>query len=103
MYRRRRPALCQGMSSCGDAAAALVSPRGGGSAGDAVAPPAELCLGLLRGAARVHRAGLKSYGLLVAEPGTAGYPFTATGVVFLDSRKNRRNDPGHRAAFRAQG
>jgi proteasome lid subunit RPN8/RPN11 len=23
--------------------------------------------------------------------------------VFLDSRKNRRNDPGHRAAFQAQG
>ena len=65
--------------------------------------PAALCLGLLRQAAGIHRAGLKSYGLLIAEPGAAGYPFTATGVVFLDSRKNRRNDPGHRAAFRAQG
>ena len=65
--------------------------------------PAELCLRLLRRAARIHRAGLKSYGLLVAEPGTAGYPFTAAGVVFLDPGKNRRNDPGHRAAFRAQG
>src|SRR5215471_1783145 len=103
MYRRRWPALCQGMSTYGDAAAALVSPRGADRAGDVVAMSAELCLGLLRKAARVHRAGLKSYGLLVAEPGTAGYPFTAAGVVFLDPGKNRRNDPGHRAAFRAQG
>jgi len=103
MYQRRRPALCQGMNTYGDAAAALVSPRGGDTGGDTVAMPAQLCLRLLRGAARIHRAGLKSYGLLVAEPGTAGYPFTAAGVVFLDPRKNRRNDPGHRAAFRAQG
>src|SRR5215471_11047771 len=103
MYQRRRPALCQGMNAYGDAAAALVSPRGGDKAGDAVAVPAELCLGLLRRAARIHRAGLKSYGLLVAEPDAAGYPFTAAGVVFLDPGKNRRNDPGHRAAFRAQG
>ena len=65
--------------------------------------PVDLCLRLLRQAAGIHRAGLKSYGLLVAEPGTAGYPFTAAGVVFLDPGKNRRNDPGHRAAFRAQG
>ena len=65
--------------------------------------PAALCLGLLRQAAGIHRAGLKSYGLLTAEPAAAGYPLTATGAVFLDSRKNRRNDPAHRAAFRAQG
>ena len=65
--------------------------------------PVALCLGLLRQAAGIHRAGLKSYGLLVAEPGAAGYPFTATGVVFFDPRKNRRNDPGYRAAFHAQG
>src|SRR5215467_2411957 len=103
MYHRRRPALCQGMTPYVDAAAAVVSPRGGDTAGDAVTMPAELCRGLLRRAARIHRAGLKSYGLLVAEPGTAGYPFTAAEVVFLDPRKNRRNDPGHRAAFRAQG
>jgi len=103
MYQPRRPALCQGMTTDGEAAAAVISPRGGDAAGDAVTMPAELCLRLLRRAARVHRAGLKSYGLLVAEPGAAGYPFTAAGVVFLDPRKNRRNDPGHRAAFRAQG
>src|SRR5215467_14515520 len=103
MYQPRRPALCQGMNTHREAAAAVISPRSGDEAGDAVAMPARLCLRLLRRAARVHRAGLKSYGLLVAEPGTAGYPFTATDVVFLDPRKNRRNDPGHRAAFRAQG
>jgi proteasome lid subunit RPN8/RPN11 len=91
------------MNTYGDAAAALVSPRGGDKPGDAVAMPAELCLGLLHEAVRIHRAGLKSYGLLVAEPGTAGYPFTAADVVFLNPRMNRRNDPGHRAAFRAQG
>jgi len=91
------------MNANGEAAAAIVSPRGGGTAGDPVAMPAELCRRLLRRAARIHRAGLKSYGLLVAEPGTAGYPFTVAGVVFLDPRTNRRNDPGHRAAFRAQG
>jgi hypothetical protein len=86
-----------------DAAPAVVSLRRGGDVDGAVHVPAALCWGLLRQAAVIHRAGLKSYGLLVAEPGAAGYPFTATGVVFLDSAKNRRNDPGHRAAFRAQG
>jgi proteasome lid subunit RPN8/RPN11 len=96
-------ALCPGMGANGDAARAVVSPRRGGDVHGAIDMPAALCLGLLRQAAGIHRAGLKSYGLLIAEPGTAGYPFTATGVVFLDSRKNRRNDPGHRAAFRAQG
>jgi hypothetical protein len=101
MYQRLRLVLCQGMEAYGNAAAAVVSPRGGADASDVVAMPAELCLGLLRRAGRIHRAGLKSYGLLVAEPGTAGYPFTAAGVVFLDPRKNRRNHQGHRAAFRA--
>ncbi len=64
---------------------------------------AALCLRLVWRAAEIHRAGLKSYGLLIGEPGADGSPFTATDVVFLDSRKNRRNDPGYRAAFRAQG
>jgi proteasome lid subunit RPN8/RPN11 len=91
------------MNANGEAAAAIVSPRSGGTADDRVAMPAKLCLRLLRSAARIHRAGLKSYGLLVAEPGTAGYPLTVADVVFLDPGKNRRNDPGHRAAFRAQG
>src|SRR5262249_32619231 len=79
------------------------SPRAWTDVHEAVAMPAALCLGLLRQAARIHRAGLKSYGLLIAEPGAPKYPFTATGVVFFDPRKNRRNDPGYRAAFHAQG
>jgi proteasome lid subunit RPN8/RPN11 len=91
------------MSSDESAVQAVVSPRARQDVHQAVAMPAALCLRLLRQAARIHRAGLKSYGLLVAEPGAPGYPFTATGVVFFDPRKNRRNDPGHRAAFRAQG
>ena len=92
-----------GMGTNGAAVHAVVSPRRGHDVLDAIGLPAALCLRLLRRAAEIHRAGLKSYGLLIAEPGTPGYPFTATGVVFLDSSKNRRNDPGHRAAFRAQG
>src|SRR5215813_9161170 len=86
-----------------DAVGAVVSPWDGQDARAAVTMPAGMCLGLLRRAGRIHRAGLKSYGLLIAEPDAAGYPFTATDVVFLDSGKNRRNDPDHRAAFRAQG
>jgi proteasome lid subunit RPN8/RPN11 len=81
----------------------VVSQQGGKTVHDAVTMPAALCQRMLGQAAQIHRAGLKSYGLLIAEPGTAGYPFTATEVVFLDSSKNRRNDPDHRAAFRAQG
>src|SRR5215472_3069055 len=87
----------------GGTAGAVVSPRRGDGIQDAVDMPAALCLRLLRRAGQIHRAGLKSYGLLIAEPDAAGYPFTATDVVFLDSGKNRRNDPDHRAAFRAQG
>jgi proteasome lid subunit RPN8/RPN11 len=85
------------------AAQAVVSQRRGDQVHDAIAMPADLCLQLLGRAGRIHRLGMKSYGLLIADPGAPGYPFAATGVVFLDSRKNRRNDPGHRAAFRAQG
>ena len=51
----------------------------------------------------VHAAGLKSFGLLLADPGTPGYPFVATDVAFFDPRKNRRNDPAMRPAFEAQG
>src|SRR5499427_451637 len=91
------------MSSDGGAVQVVVSPRARQDVHPAVAMPAALCLRVLRQAAGIHRAGLKSYGLLVAEPGAPGYPFTATGVVFFDPRKNRRNDPGYRAAFHAQG
>jgi proteasome lid subunit RPN8/RPN11 len=69
-------------------------------AGPAVEMPAELCRELLDRALRIHAAGLKSYGVLAAEPGN---PFAVADVVFLDPTNNRRNDAGNRAAFHAQG
>jgi proteasome lid subunit RPN8/RPN11 len=68
-----------------------------------VTMPALLCLRLLRRARRMHRAGLKAFGLLIGEPAAPGYPFAATDVVFFDESRNRRNDPRYRVAFRAQG
>jgi proteasome lid subunit RPN8/RPN11 len=58
---------------------------------------------IVRTAATVHAAGLKSFGLLVADPSAPGFPFTATDVVFFDPTRNRRNDPALRPAFEAQG
>jgi hypothetical protein len=51
----------------------------------------------------VHAAGMKSFGLLVADPMDPGFPFTATDVVFFDPTRNQRNHPELRAAFEAQG
>ena len=51
----------------------------------------------------VHAAGLKSFGLLLADPAEPGFPFVATDVAFFDPTKNRRNDPAMRPAFEAQG
>jgi proteasome lid subunit RPN8/RPN11 len=103
MYQRRQLGALSGIGVNGGAARAVVSLRRGNEIHDAVDMPAALCRRLLQQAGEIHRAGLKSYGLLIAEPGTPGYPFIATDVVFLDSRKNRRNEPGYRAAFWAQG
>jgi proteasome lid subunit RPN8/RPN11 len=50
-----------------------------------------------------HAAGLKSFGLLLANPADRGYPYVATDVAFFDPTKNRRNDPAMRTAFEAQG
>jgi proteasome lid subunit RPN8/RPN11 len=58
---------------------------------------------LVSTASAVHAAGLKSFGLLVADPDHPDFPFTASDVVFFDPLKNRRNDPTIRAAFEAQG
>ena len=58
---------------------------------------------ILRTTTTVHAAGLKSFGLLLADPRHRGFPFTATDVVFFDPTKNRRNDPAVRPAFEAQG
>jgi proteasome lid subunit RPN8/RPN11 len=86
-----------------DHACLLVSGDLNAAPGEVVDMPAALCEKLLGEAQRNHDAGLKSYGLLVAEPSVAGHPFHPTDVVFLDSRRNRRNDPAHRSAFHAQG
>ncbi len=51
----------------------------------------------------VHAAGLKSFGLLLADPSDPRYPFVASYVAFFDPTKNRRNEPTMRAAFEAQG
>jgi hypothetical protein len=51
----------------------------------------------------VHAAGLKLFGLLLADPQAPGFPYVATDVAFFDPRKNRRNDPAMRPAFEAQG
>jgi proteasome lid subunit RPN8/RPN11 len=82
---------------------ACVSTQCGSSATEAATMPADVCLRFLRQARRIHDAGLKSYGLFVAEPDAPGAPLRATDVVFLDSQRNRRNESGHRAAFEAQG
>jgi proteasome lid subunit RPN8/RPN11 len=65
--------------------------------------PADLYSRLLRQAQELNRAGLKAYGLLVGDPHQPGFPHRAVDVVVLDPRRNRRNDPAHRAAFHAQG
>ena len=51
----------------------------------------------------VHAAGLKSFGLLLADPHDPDFPFVAMDVAFFDPTRNRRNDPGLRSAFEAQG
>jgi hypothetical protein len=58
---------------------------------------------LLRTTRAAHAAGLKSFGLLLADPQAPGFPFVATDVVFFDPTRNRRNDPAMRQAFEAQG
>jgi proteasome lid subunit RPN8/RPN11 len=65
--------------------------------------PAPLCLTLLQRATRLHMAGLKAFGVLIADPAISDHCFRPTDVVFFDPRKNRRNEPGYRAAFEAQG
>jgi proteasome lid subunit RPN8/RPN11 len=65
--------------------------------------PDELLDRFLKAVATVHAAGLKSFGLFVADPAAPRFPYCATDVVFFDSSKNRRNDPAIRPAFEAQG
>ncbi|MGY1679919.1 hypothetical protein [Geodermatophilus sp. SYSU D01176] len=65
--------------------------------------PGDLVDRIVRTTTTVHAAGLKSFGLLVADPSAPGFPFTATDVVFFDPARNQRNDPELRPAFEAQG
>ena len=69
----------------------------------AVHMPEHLHSRLVRQAQELNRAGLKAYGLLAGDPRQPGFPYRAVDVVVLDPRRNRRNDPAHRAAFHAQG
>ena len=57
----------------------------------------------LRRISTVHDAGLKSFGLLVGDPGDPSFPYRPVDVVFFDPRRNRRNEPAIQAAFHAQG
>src|SRR5262249_10213004 len=82
------------MSIDGGAVQAVVSPRAWTDVHEAVAMPAALCLGLLRQAARIHRAGLKSYGLLVAEPGAAGAPVPGARRGLFGSTEEPPQRPG---------
>lgn len=70
---------------------------------EAVQMPAELFTRILDQAERVRHAGLKAFGLLLAEPAVPRYPYHPTDVVFLNPQTNHRNDPGLRDAFEAQG
>jgi hypothetical protein len=63
----------------------------------------ELLARLLSTTTAVHAAGLKSFGLLLADPLHPRFPFVATDVAFFDPTRNRRNDPLMRPAFEAQG
>src|SRR4051812_37065105 len=63
----------------------------------------DLLTRLLGTTTATHAAGLKSFGLLLADPLDPRFPFVATDVVFFDPTKNRRNDPAMRSAFEAQG
>jgi proteasome lid subunit RPN8/RPN11 len=76
-----------------------IAPTGTG----VVTMPAGLCRLLLRRAQELNAAGLKGFGLLVGDPTAPGHPFRPVDVVLFDPRRNRRNEPRHRAAFHAQG
>lgn len=51
----------------------------------------------------IHAAGLKSYGVFLANPQLGDDEECPTEAHFFDPRNNLRNGEGHRAAFEAQG
>jgi hypothetical protein len=85
------------------AAVPAAVPGPAGAPAGAVRLPRPLVTRLLTTTTAVHAAGLKSFGLLLADPADPGFPFTATDVAFFDPTRNRRNDPAVRSAFEAQG
>jgi proteasome lid subunit RPN8/RPN11 len=105
--RRCGPVCCGLALRCRDAhmenANAVISPLAGRENSDVVLMSAGLCLRLVRTAERTHQTGLKSFGVLVGQSADERPPFRVHDVVFFDPRKNRRNDPGIREAFHAQG
>lgn len=82
---------------------AIMSGEGDCYAAEAVQMPTELLIKILDQAGRVHRAGLKLFGLLIAEPAAPRHPYHPTDVVFFNPQTNHRNDPGMREVFEAQG
>ena len=74
-----------------------------GGSPSAVRMPVDLYSRLLHRAQELNAAGLKAFGLLAGDPRQPGFPFRAVDVVVLDPYRNRRNEPGNRAAFHAQG
>ena len=71
--------------------------------GPEVVIPDRLRSRFLRRISTVHDAGLKSFGLFVADPGDPFFPYRPVDVVLFDPMRNRRNDPDLRSAFHAQG
>ena len=70
---------------------------------DVVTIPAPLYTDLLRQAQDLHTAGLKGYGLILADPADPHFPYRAVDMVVFDPRRNRRNDRAYQPAFHAQG
>jgi hypothetical protein len=86
-----------------DAASTAPTPAPAAPPARGVRLPHQLLARLLATTTAVHAAGLKSFGLLLADPADPGFPFVATDVAFFDPARNRRNDPVLRPAFEAQG
>jgi proteasome lid subunit RPN8/RPN11 len=70
---------------------------------DVVTIPATLYTDLLRHTQDLHTAGLKGYGLMLADPTDPHFPYRVVDMVLFDPSRNRRNDPAYQPAFHAQG
>ena len=79
------------------------SPAGSHEDAPEVVVPRALMDRFLHRVSRVHAAGLKSFGLWVADPADPAFPYRPSDVVFFDPKRNLRNAPGIRDSFHAQG